>query len=639
MTKFDNSLRPQDDFFGYINNNWLKSNPIPDDESVWGTFHELRDKSASAIKEIVDELTQKLDNDLTHDQKLIKTFFSASLGFDSHKDGHIKSLKNELSKIDKIKNRDELAHYLGTAHRAGFNSFWSNYVSLDDKNSQVQALIFFQGGLTLPNRDYYLDETAKMKKLRKDYEAFRISVQKLLSEHISFNNKNIINIELLIARSSLPEDKLRDVHKNYNHFTLNELQSKLSSFNWSEYFQGCNWKTPNDNIVIEQLSFIEKVLQIINEADLDSIKDYLKWQVINDLIEWISHDSAKLSFEFHEQLINGKPNDKPVWKRAVLLSNDLIIGEALGREYAARHFPESSKQEVVDIVKDIRDSYHKRIDKVTWMKDRTKQTAHKKLDNIKVLIGYPSIWKDLTKLQLQNDNHIANILALRSFESDTQMIKIGDKPPTEDWLMNAHTVNAYFHPSQLVICFPAGILQPPFYNPNASYASNLGGIGSVIGHEFTHGFDDQGAEHDEFGNIKKWVTEVERKTFKKMSKKIIKQSNEYEVLPGLFLNGKLILGEAIADIGGLQLAVEALQNNSKNNSNQSLRDLFIGFAIAERGSQRDEHLVKQVKTDPHPPSKFRVNCTVAHIDEFYEAFDVTVNDKIYIAPDFRSYIW
>lgn len=639
MTKFDNSVRPQDDFFGYVNNNWIKSNPIPSDESIWGTFYELRDKSTNAIKEIIDELLAKPDDSLNHDQKLIKTFFTAALDFDKFQSNHIKTLQIELSKIDKITDQDSLAYYLGTAHRSGFGPFWNNYVSLDDKNSQVQALIFIQGGLTLPNRDYYLDKTVRMRKIRNQYQSFQLSVQNILSGSININWQNVTDTEMLIAKASWADDKLRDVHKNYNHFTLDELDLKLPEFNWSKYFEGLSWQSPNDNIVISQLSFIKKILQIINQNNLDITKDYLRWQVVNNLLEWISHETAKIYFEFHEQIINGKPDNKPLWKRVVSLADDLIIGEALGREYATRHFPEADKQAVINIANDIRAAYHRRIDNVTWMKDKTKQKAHKKLDNINVMIGYPSIWKNLDRLQLHSDNHIENILTMHGFESDIEMAKIGHKAPAEDWLMNAHTVNAYFHPNQLVICFPAGILQPPFYDPKASYASNLGGIGAVVGHELTHGFDDQGAEFDEFGNTKKWVTETERKAFKKMSNNIVKQANSFEAMPGLFLKGKLVLGEAIADIGGVQLAIEALRNKDSDNMQASFRDLFVSYAITERCTQRDENLIKQVKTDPHPPSKFRVNGTLPHIDEFYDTYDVKPTDKIYLPLELRSYIW
>jgi putative endopeptidase len=640
MTTFDKNLRPQDDYFGYINNTWFKSNPIPPNESVWGTFHVLRDKSSKAIKEIVDDLSKTSDDSLTHSQKLIKTFFSTAMSFSGYKDNHLKALDIELQKIRDIKDKSQLSYYLGHAHRYNFASFWSTYVSVDDKNSQIQVLRVHQGGLGLPNRDYYLDNNARMKDIRKEYGVYFQAVHNLIPKHSPNIWNSIFDIELKLAKSSWTDIKLRDVNKNYTRLTITELQSRFPRFNWLEYFKGLGWEKPNNNIVIDQPSFIDDVLDIIDEHSMKEIKEYLSWHVVNSLLDWIDEATAKISFEFYGKVINGKVENNPLWKRIVLQADELIIGETLGREYATRYFPESSKKAVLEMVEDIRSAYHKRIDKVTWMKEPTKKRAHQKLDNIRLLIGYSSTWRNLNKMEFGNKNHLANILAARSFETDIELAKVGKKPPFEDWQMNAHTVNAYHDPNQLVICFPAAILQPPFYDPSASYATNLGGIGSVIGHEFTHGFDDQGAEFDEHGNAVRWQTKTEQKAFKTIANNIVKQADAYEVLPGIFLKGELVLGEAIADIGGLELATEALHAKTDiKDINEALRELLVNFAIAERGIQREEHLMRQAKTDPHPPSRFRINCVVPHVDAFYEAYNVAPNDKLYLPPEERVHIW
>ena len=640
MPIFDNSLRPQDDFFGYVNNNWLKNNPIPSDESTWGTFYVLRNKSSEAIKKIIDEISIIPDDKLSYDQKLLKTYFSTALNFSKYRCNHLKTISDELQNIKNIKNISQLSNYIGYANRLGFEPFWLNYVSLDDKNSQIKALHIHQSGISLPNRDYYLDNTSNMKKIRKEYKKYFQTIYNQIPEYSSNIWKNVFDIELKLAKSSWTEIKLRNIDKNYNKFTIKELQLRFPKFDWIEYFKGQNWVIPNDNIIISQPSFIDEALKIINEYPLEKIKEYLSWCVINDLYRWVDKNTAKINFDFYGKIIEGKVKNKTLWKRAVNQADNLIIGEALGREYALRHFPESSKQAVIEMVEDIRTAYHKRINEVIWMKDNTKKTAHKKLDNMKILIGYPSKWQNLNKLIFSNNNHIENILSAQSLKSDIEFAKIGKKPESEEWHMNAHTVNAYNDLNQLVVCFPAGILQPPFYDLKSTYAKNLGGIGAVIGHEFTHGFDDQGAQFDELGNTKNWQTKQERKLFKDIAKNIIKQANNYEVLPKLFLKGELILGEAIADIGGLELAIEALHlKNSSKDIDKSIQELFVNAAIFECGHQRKEHLICQAKTDPHPPSKYRVNCVVPHINAFYDSFNVKPGDKLYLPPEERVHIW
>ncbi len=640
MQVLDENIRPQDDFFGYVNNGWLKNNPIPASESMWGTFYVLRDKSWQALNEIVKELTDTADTDLTHDQKLLKTFFATGLSYSSHRENHLKTLTKELRKINNINEKSQLASYLGYAHRYDFSSLWTNYVELDDKNSQIQVIRIHQDGLGLPNRDYYLDKSAKMKKIRLAYEKHFKTVRELLPEHTPTDWSVIFNIETELAKASWTDVKLRDVHKNYTKFTQLELASRFPSFDWKAYFEGQGWEKPNDNIVVDQPSFIDSVLKLIDNHSLDELKSYLSWQVINGLLGWIDEDGTKASFEFYGKILTGTKEMKPLWKRVVLQADNLIIGEALGREYAARHFPESSKMAVLNMVNDIRTAYHKRIDRLTWMQDSTKQRAHQKLDNMKVFIGYPTVWRDLSKLEFSKDNHIANLLSARALTSDIALQKIGQTPADEDWMMNAHTVNAYHHPNRLEIVFPAAILQPPFYDPNLSYACNLGGIGAVIGHEFTHGFDDQGAEFDEHGNIKPWQSKEEKASFKKLAENIVVQADAFESTPGTFLQGKLILGESIADVGGLQLAIEALRaNTSEDTLDKSLHELFINFATSECGAATEERLVELAKVDPHPPSRFRVNCVVGHVDSFYDAYGVTPSDKLYLPPEKRAHIW
>lgn len=632
-------FRPQDDFFLHVNAAWLNANPIPPSESSWGTFYELRDQSASAIQVIVKELSKTAPESLTHDQKLIQSFFSSAFAFDSLAATHKRFIGRIYKDIDTITSPAKLARHLGAMHRYDATAFWSPYVDHDDKNSQLMVLRLHQSGLTMPNRDYYLDRSAHMKQIREDYRTFHAQAKNHLGKLVPEDFSTIFNIELRLARAAWTNVKLRDIEKNYNRFTLSQLNRKFS-FDWAEYFKGLGWQAPNDNIVVSQPSYVNAVTELMHTTPLADIRAYLKWRTLMLCIGWIDQTSADTAFRFFGTSISGVQDMKPTWKRAVLHADGLIIGEALGREYASRHFPESSKQAVLGIVEDIRQAYHTRLERLTWMSTATKARAHRKLDAMKVLIGYPNTWKDLSKLQFNDKNHLDTIIRARQFWSDIEIAKVGYPPKPEQWEMNAHTVNAYHHPNRLEIVFPAAILQPPFYDPKASYAANCGGIGAVVGHEFTHGFDDQGADFDEFGNTNRWQTSNERAAFDRLADNIVKQADSFETVPGVHLQGKLILGEAIADIGGLELAIEALRMKLTDRDFASqVKQLFVSFARCECGHATRERLIELAKIDPHPPSPFRVNCVVGHTEAFYRAYNVQPTDKLYIAKSARAKIW
>jgi putative endopeptidase len=635
--KFDQNVRPQDDFFGYVNNDWLTHNPIPSSENSWGTFYVLRDQAWRAVSDIITTLKNKDEASLNGNQPLLKRFFDSALDFAEHETQHLETLKAEQRKIEQISSKEELAQYLGYAHRHELNMFWAVFVGLDDKNSQIQVLNLHQRGLGMPNRDYYLEDSKQMKQFRAAYDTYRSELTALFPELPQVTSEAVFGIERKLATASWTDIALRDVEKNYNHFTLAELRERFPTFAWDQYFESLGWKSPSDNIVIGQPSFIKECLRLITDEPLETIKQYLSWRLRSGFANWVSKATLQKSFAFYETALNGVTEMKPLWKRSVMTADALVIGEALGREYAARHFPSTSKKEVSDLVEDIRAAYHARIERLTWMQPETKKLAHKKLDNIKVFIGYPSKWRSIDTLDFSANDVIKNILNARGFDAQYELDKIGKPPAKEEWEMNAHTVNAYHHPNRLEIVFPAAILQPPFYDPQASYAANLGGIGAVIGHEFTHGFDDQGAQFDEHGNVKQWQSDAERKSFSDLAQLIVKQANTFETVPGTHLQGELVLGEAIADIGGLQLAVEALMQ--KNASEQDYKDLFVNFANAECGHATTERLIQLAKVDPHPPSPFRVNAVVNHIDKFYELYDMTDADKLYRTSDARAQIW
>ncbi len=635
---FDQSIRPQDDFFGYVNNRWLHDNPIPASENSWGTFYQLRDRSTDAVHKIIQQLLLIDPASLSHDQRLIRSFFESAMNFDEYAESHYATLHEWYAKIDAISSLQELAYHIGIMHRHDQTAFWALYVDHDDKNSQLQVLRFHQSGLTLPNRDYYIGRSNHMRDIRNKYRDFHTTLRTHLGELVPDNWQTIYDIEHRLAKAAWTNVALRDIDKNYNRINYTRLKKRFA-FDWDAYSQGLGW-TPSDAIVVSQPSYLHDVLRLLKSIPLSDIKLYLKWRTLLLVVMWLDQRSAEIAFEFFGTAINGTQQIKPLWKRAVQSADSLIIGEAIGREYAAQHFPESSKQEVISIVDNIRSAYHSRIDRLTWMSDSTKKKAHRKLDAMKVLIGYPSVWKDLSSLSFDSKNHLATILRARSFWTELELRKVGQKPAAEQWEMNAHTVNAYHHPNRLEIVFPAAILQPPFYDPTASYATNLGGIGAVIGHELTHGFDDQGADFDEHGNTNRWQTAVERQAFDALAQNIVDQANNFETVPGVFLQGKLILGEAIADIGGLELSIEALRDATQPDQfAQHIKELLVNFARCECGHATTQRLIELAKIDPHPPSPFRVNAVLGHIQAFYETFNLKKTDKLYLPPAKRAKIW
>jgi putative endopeptidase len=635
----DPTVRPQDDFFGHVNNSWLSANPIPSTESSWGTFYELRDQSTLAVKAIMDELLSADVTQLDHDQTLLHDFFKSGLQFNELASQHHASIKAQHDAIDAISSKSELAGYLGHMHGQDQSAFWTLYVDHDDKNSKMQVLRIHQSGLSMPNRDYYIDRSAHMKSIRKKYEQFHQELRGHLGALVPGEWDVIYALEHTLAKAAWTNVKLRDIEKNYNRTTLNELRENYD-LDWDQYFKGLGWKNPSDNIVIGQPSYMQAVMKVLDNTPLHTVKAYLKWKSLLLVVNWVDQASSDIAFRFFGTAISGVTESKPLWKRVIQSADGLIIGEAVGREYAKRHFPESSKKAVLDIVEDIRTAYHARLDRIEWMGERTKATAHRKLSSISVLIGYPSHWKDLSKLQFTADNHVQSIFTARRFWTDIELQKVGQSPDAEQWEMNAHTVNAYHHPNRLEIVFPAAILQPPFYNPDASYAANLGGIGAVVGHEFTHGFDDQGADFDEFGNNNRWQTPKERKAFNHLAQHIINQADKYETVPGVMLQGKLILGEAIADIGGLELAIQALRSSVTEQAFAiQVKELLINFARCECGHATTERLIELAKIDPHPPSPFRVNAVVGNVDSFYDAYIVTISDALFIDTNDRARIW
>lgn len=636
----DTAVRPQDDFYGYVNNSWLAAHPIPESESRWGTFIQLRDEAWHNLRTIYEELQGEEDADGSIRQK-VRDFYYTGMHFDSLKEAHMELVEDLFHKVDEAANISDLSGVVGMLHAKGIEGPWATFIDADNLDSSKHAIRFYQEGLTLPDRDYYLEDTEKMREIR---DAFTAHIEKVFAYFPSLGGNIVYEIEHELAEVSRSSADLRDVEKNYNRMTFDELKESYPVIDWEAYASALGWK--KDGIVsVDQPEFFVHLNEQFSKRSLDDWKTYLKWRIVIDCYGKISQELSELKFEFFGKVLGGTSEQMPLWKRAVLATDD-ALGEAAGRLYAEKHFPESSKQQVLDLVEKIRKVYAHRIERLDWMTDDTKKYALKKLANIKVLIGYPDKWRDFTDLDIGRESYLGNALAAAEFEGRYWLNRLSQPTSREDWFMDPQTVNAYHDPNRLVICFPAAILQAPFFDPNAHIAANMGGIGTVIGHEFTHGFDDQGCMFDAEGNVRTWQTKKEREAFTEKARLIIEQADNWEILPGLNLKGGLIIGESIADLGGIEIAREALlrelgsRMNEPADGNLTAEQMFyVNYARTECANVREEKLREYTLSDPHPASPFRVNGILQHDDDFYRAFNITESDHLYREPTLRARIW
>lgn len=637
---FDETVRPQDDFFKYVNGKWLESHPIPESETRWGTFNILRDQAWRALRTIYQDL-QTLKPKLGTIEQQARDFYFAGMHFNEFEKTHRQLITTIYQDIDSIKNTEDLSRVIGTLHALDISGPWHSYVDSDHDDSTKHVFSFRQSGLTLPNRDYYVENTEKMRTIR---DAYRLHVQNVYKQFPALGDDattfwdRLISFETELATISRSSADLRDVEKNYNKMTFADMSSTYSAIDWPTYAASLGWRT-TDQISIEQPEFMAFINDSFTSRPLSDWKLYLKWRVTCQNLSKISSNLAQLHFEFFGKILGGSTEIMPLWKRVVMAA-EYAIGEGTGRLYAERYFPESSKKQVLSLVDSLRKAYDERLQSLDWMSPATKRHARKKLANMKVLIGYPDTWRDFSGLTITRDSYLGNILAAQKYDVAYWLERLHQPTSREDWFMTPQTVNAYHDPNRLVICFPAGILQAPFFDPNTSLAVNMGGIGTVIGHELTHGFDDQGCMFDAEGNVHTWQTAEERSAFAQKAQIIVDQADAFEVLPGLTLKGNLVLGESIADLGGLELALHALKKElNRSDTTEAIKQFLINYAYTECASIREEKLREFTLTDPHPASEFRVNGMLRHVDDFYKSFDVTEKDTLYLPPKGRAKIW
>ncbi len=639
---FDPSYRPQDDLYRYVNGKWLKTVKIPKDKSNYGLFSELQERNEKHLHEIVEELArsgQKTGSDKQKVADFYKSFMDSarieSLG--------IRPIAGDLQQIKALTTRSELIKEMARLRKMSVRLPFSFYVGQDQKHSSRYIVYLGQSGLGLPDRDYYLRTSPKFEQFRREYVAYISKIFTLggISDAQKKAQK-ILEMETEMARAQWSRVQNRQREKTYNKFGFGALAEMAPQFDWKNFFEACELKF--DSLIVSQPSYLKAFGKIFAGYSVDDWKDFLTYKTIQSFGGYLSSDFVKTNFEFYGRALTGTPQLSPRWKRAMGTMNGLI-GQLLGKMYVEKYFPPEAKKRMKEMVRYLRLAYADRIKQLPWMSAQTKQKALEKLAKFNAKIGYPDKWKDYAALSVKADDLVGNVKRARLFLYYDNIRRLGRPVDRKEWFMNPQTVNAYYSASMNEVVFPAGILQPPFFNLNADDAANYGGIGAVIGHEITHGFDDQGSKSDGDGNLNNWWTEEDRKNFEKRAQKLVEQFSRYVVVDTMHLNGKLTLGENIADLGGVTIAYHAYHKSLQGKEAPVLdgfsgdQRFFMGWAQIWKRKYRKDELRRRVLTDPHSPSAFRVNGVVVNVPEFYEAFHVTANDSLYLPPEQRVQIW
>ena len=621
----DLTVNPGKDFYDFATSGWRKNNPLPNDYTRYGSFEMLNEENNKRVREIVE-----------NDNGKIGLLYKIAMNTEKLNAEKINPVKPYLDEINAIKSKQELPTYLGKMHSFS-SAFWDTGVLQDDKDSEHYILVFAQGGIGLA-RDYFFDEDDKSKQVRQKYKEYIKKQMDNFGEKVDV--EKLYALEERMAKSFYKKEQLRDPLINYHKKSMDELKQEIPGFDWDTYFKVRGIDTQYLNI--EQVEPIKESIAIINDTDLELIKTYLKYRIINGSTSFLDDKTYDIAFDFYNRVLSGQKEQKPRWKRAVAMI-DGTLGEMVGQLYVKKYFPESAKKRMEDLVKNLQKSLGNRIENLDWMGNDTKKQALAKLNTFKAKIGYPDKWRDYSKLEIKNDSLYANMMRVSAFEDAFWLDKIGKEKDPTMWYMNAHEVNAYYDPSNNEICFPAGILQYPFFDMAADDAFNYGAIGSVIGHEMTHGFDDSGRHFDKDGNMVEWWAENDAKLFENHAKKMREHFDNILVAPNTHANGEFTLGENLADYGGVTIAFDAYQKYGKKsedamglNANQRF---FIAYAMTEASNITDDALLQQTKTNEHSLSRWRVNGILPHVNAWYDVFGIKPDDDLYLSPEKRVNLW
>ena len=645
LAEMDTTVRPQDDFYNYVNGTWAKTAKIPADKPTWGSFHILREKTDENCLLILDNLLKENFAQGTEGQK-IKDLYESFIDWKKRDAEGLKPIEGLLTKIDNIKTLADLQKYLEEVTPEGENPIcaWGVYADMKDSNMNTVYLGNFSIGM---GRDYYQKDNKENTEALQKYQDYVMAIFKVLKDDKAAEKaKQMVDFERSIAKLMLTNEEDRNPNLSYNPQTMAELSKLVKNINLPQLLKNVGVNT--DKVVVSEIRLYKQYDKFINEKNLPLIKDYLKYQLVADNASNLTKELDELSFNFYSKELQGQQEQRPMNKRALSVING-ILGEAFGKLYVEKYFPPKAKEEMVTLVDYLKKSFAQHIKDVTWMSDATKEKALAKLNKFTVKVGYPDKWEDYSKLTIEpaaKSVYYTNLQRVNEWAYQKSLEKVGKPVDKTKWGMSPQTVNAYYNPLYNEIVFPAAILQPPFFNFEADPAVNFGGIGAVIGHEMTHGFDDSGAEFDGDGNLQNWWTPEDKKNFENATQALAKQYDQYEPVKGVFVNGTFTSGENIADLGGVNIAFDALQMYLKDKGNvdkisnftQDQR-FFISWGTVWRTLSTDKYLTNQVKTDPHSPGYFRSFGPLVNVDAWYKAFDVKEGDKLYKKPEDRIKIW
>ncbi len=637
---FSKTLRAGEDFYRHVNDTWLETTEIPADQSNYGAFTALDIETKAAIRDIIESASKSPNPSPI--AKQVGNLYSSYTDIAQRNQAGIRPIQPMLDRIRAIKDKAELMSVAGELSRKGVSSFFGFYIEPDAKRSDQYAVYVGQDGTTLPDRDYYLKDDERNRKTLEAYSGYIAGMLQEIDWGASFAPK-IVDLETQFAESQWTQVQLRDPIKSYNKRSTKEFHESHPALDWNTYAKASGVPVDID-LIIGQPSFFEGAEKTLRDTDLATLQAYLAFQTINTFAPVLSESLEKKHFEFHETVLSGVTEQEPLWRRGVDACN-MLLGMPVGQLYVEKHFTAEAKAKMDGLVKNLLKAFEKRIDAIDWMGQGTKAQAKQKLSMIMPKIGYPNRWKNYSSVVIVPDDVIANLSKISEFEHAYQLNKLGKPIDRDEWAMSPQIVNAYYNPAMNEIVFPAAILQPPFFNLAADDAVNYGGIGAVIGHEISHGFDDSGSKFDGKGNLRNWWTKNDEDEFDRRSSQLVNQYDAYEPIEGMHVQGKLTLGENIGDLGGLSVAYTAYKISVEGKPGPVLDGLtgdqrfFMGWAQVWRRKYRDQELRKRLLTDPHSPSQYRCNGIVSNMDAFYEAFGVKPGDAMYIAPADRVRIW
>jgi putative endopeptidase len=643
----DRSISPATNFYLFADGQWLKDNPVPPDKSRWASFSELAERNWYLIHDILnDAASQSPAPPPDSPRREVGDFFASVMDTNRIEQLGLKPIAADLKEIDRIKTGKDLFAVLADFHQRGIGGMFDGGFGPDEKNTSIYAIELSQGGLSLPDRDYYLKDTFAAKlKLYHDHVTKMFTLLGDKPEDAAANAKTVISLETELARASRTRVELRDPDKNYNRFASTGFYTQTPALLWDVYFTGRDVADPA-YVIVGQPEFFTAVNGLVQERPLVDWKVYLRWHLAHASAPYLPTAFEEENFNFYGRVLSGQPEQEPRWKRGAHMI-DGAIGEALGQLYVEKCFPPEARARMNDLVENLKGVFRDRLGKVSWMTETTRKRALAKFARFTQKIGYPAKFRDYSGIVIRRDDLLGNIRRACVFESHREIVRLGKTVDRSEWDMTPETVNAYFNPEQNEIVFPAGILQPPFFDVTMDDAVNYGAIGVVIGHEMTHGYDDQGRKHDADGNLNDWWTEADAKAFDARAQLVVDEYNGFEALPGMYVNGKLTLGENLADLGGVHIAYDALERVlAKDPSKRRTIDgftpeqrFFISFAQIWRTNIRDAEAQRLITVDPHSPGQFRAYGPLLNVQEFYDAFGIQPGSPVWLAPEKRAVIW